>query len=526
MSPSEVSARPRFSWDMKSPLWTDGKGSQESYYESVLQWKKFHDTLLDTNNNKVPAALQGLVLLSQLYGRAKDLAKKVSEADLSTDDGALRVAEAIHKTDALSIVTDVYERFSSVLATKRSDNESLKNFETRFDAQVSKLHSITGDKKLPDSLVSFILLNNSNIENNQRVTVLASCAPKGNDATENVLESIKYDEIASILRSSDSPAKSDKPALSAHSVKTKHGFRYQPRHTDIAELKKKTKCKECKKKGHWAGDPECELTKKNDQNQAHPPQNANGNANGNAQANGNGKPKALHFHMANFSDQIEEAPGPMVDDGAPYSGIGIQELANLFESINCEWNGKLNPIPKTVRATPFWQYGSGSHSSKPRPILGPVDLQLTSDQGNPVTICHLVIEGSSPWVIRKNVTKHCDIIHSNGNLLRFGSDSISDTVQLFEHDNHSYISMVKFYIESVVSAHHPRVASLCASSAGFATKMSFDDSKKVVDRVHKHVCGHSNYEDISLLLKRNHIWSDDISHYLGQILNTVLTVIW
>lgn len=187
---------------MKSPPWADGKESQEIYHEAVKQWKKFHDTIVDTNSKIL---LQGMVLVSQLYGRARDLAKKVSETEIESVNGELMVASEIHKMDALYKVTDVYERFPAVISTKRSENESLKIFETRFDAQMVKLNSMTGDMKIPDSLVSIIILNNSNIEKNQRVTVLASCSPKGDHSQTGVLEAIKYEEIASILSSLNAP---------------------------------------------------------------------------------------------------------------------------------------------------------------------------------------------------------------------------------------------------------------------------------------------------------------------------------
>lgn len=93
------------------------------------------------------------------------------------------------------------------------------------------------------------------------------------------------------------------------------------------------------------------------------------------------------------------APGPLVDDGAPYSGLGIVELRALAGELLPRWNGSLDQIPESVRSTPYWQYGSGQHASAKRKILVSVVLSTSSDQGNRIDIRHLVIEGSSQWVI-------------------------------------------------------------------------------------------------------------------------------
>ena len=75
-------SRPRFSWDMKNAPWTDGKGNQERFYEAVQQWVNFHNLLPDSNSNKIPANLQGVILQSQLYGRARDLCLKISSTEI------------------------------------------------------------------------------------------------------------------------------------------------------------------------------------------------------------------------------------------------------------------------------------------------------------------------------------------------------------------------------------------------------------------------------------------------------------
>ena len=44
--------------------------------------------------------------------------------------------------------------------------------------------------------------------------------------------------------------------------------------------------------------------------------------------------------------------------------------------------------------------------------------------------------------------------------------------------------------------------------------------KAIVDKVHHHVCGHSNYHDIQILLDRNGLWNADVRKYLSTVLYT------
>lgn len=44
------------------------------------------------------------------------------------------------------------------------------------------------------------------------------------------------------------------------------------------------------------------------------------------------------------------------------------------------------------------------------------------------------------------------------------------------------------------------------------------ETKKTIDRVRNHVCGHPNYRDTSTLLKRNKLWTEECAKYLSQLL--------
>ena len=126
--------RPKFSWDISNVPWTDGRGNQEEYANAVKLWSNFHDLLPATNSDKIPSALQGIMLQSQLYGRTRDVVKKVDPADIKKEGGAQLIVNAIYKRDPLSVMSEVYTAFNEVLNTKRGTSESFQNFESRFEA--------------------------------------------------------------------------------------------------------------------------------------------------------------------------------------------------------------------------------------------------------------------------------------------------------------------------------------------------------------------------------------------------------
>ena len=157
---------------------------------------------------------------------------------------------------------------------------------------------------------------------------------------------------------------------------------------------------------------------------------------------------ATHIHTENGNTvQL----GPLLDDGAPYSGMGLEEILLLKHTIMPTFNGNLDPLPAAVVCRPFWQYGSGKHASSRRKILGSILLSLLSDQGVKVEIRHLIIEGSSPWIIGRNVTRHSDIIHRKGNYLHFSllQSNATNTLQLINHDFHSYLPSHIFFMISM-----------------------------------------------------------------------------
>ena len=118
------------------------------------------------------------------------------------------------------------------------------------------------------------------------------------------------------------------------------------------------------------------------------------------------------------SNDMCDFVGPLLDDGAPYSGIGVNELKLLDSNLSTNFRSGLDPIPSEIKDRPFWKYGTGNHASELRKILGSILISGVTDCGTNFQIRHLVIEGSSKWIVGQNVTAKCDILHIGGNYLK------------------------------------------------------------------------------------------------------------
>ena len=110
--------------------------------------------------------------------------------------------------DASTIVDNAFSDFQHLLLTKRGNNESFRNFESRFASSIAKMKSYSS-KASPESLRAFILLSNSNIDAIYRIKIRPSATSHDAESassliSEELMDSVTYDPIASVLRQCDS----------------------------------------------------------------------------------------------------------------------------------------------------------------------------------------------------------------------------------------------------------------------------------------------------------------------------------
>lgn len=89
-------------------------------------------------------------------------------------------------------------------------------------------------------------------------------------------------------------------------------------------------------------------------------------------------------------DKTDTILGPLVDDGAPYSAIGELELTIIIKEHNVTCFNRTENIPNGLHGNTHLQYGTGTHASPPRKIIGSVDIEAMSDSDNPMQIKHII----------------------------------------------------------------------------------------------------------------------------------------
>lgn len=511
-----------------------------------------------------------MILRSQLYGRARNLAFSLSFNDLKEADGTDKIVSAVYTRDPMSVVSEVFPDFHSLLNTKRGQNESFKNFESRFAAQYSNLTAHGINAKLPEPISAMLSMSNSCIDDAQRVSMLAATA-KGDDAkkpdsklkTNDYISIIKYSEIASVIRRRDksnfrnAPSNLNTfPSNSASKNRTnfrnngnnRSNFRNHTRNrnilspTDLAQLKRRYQCRSCGNYGHWSNDHQSDGTIRNNlpnstapleqpaqkpSDNKHTNQNHNNSAGRNNTMNiGNANVICGSFINTNDINVEPEAIGPLVHDGAPYSALGLDELSTLRNTNRTSIT--LDPLPHEIRIFQFWKYGIGAHSSSAKRIIGCKFISSKSKLGNTINIRHLVTEGSSQFVIGRNVTRPFDIIHIGAHEIRFDEvDEVRDAISLIDHNRLSYIIINSAIRKKPVSppiftssGFSATIADTGENKTDFEKKLSWTETKRIVDKVHHHVCGHSPYSDMRTLLTKNGLWNSVTQHYLSNVVKS------
>lgn len=225
-------------------------------------------------------------------------------------------------------------------------------------------------------------------------------------------------------------------------------------------------------------------------------------------------PAVLISNMAIFRNDSNKPCGPLLDDGAPYSALGEVELRILLDELGLTFPRQIDPIPRSLQGFSYFQYGTGSHASQSRKILGSVVLTAYSDSNRPIDITHIVLRGSSQWIVGRNVTRKADIQHINGNALVFcvGELDERDSIKLFNDKFLSYIPMDRF-------SQTKNFSSISALSARPVPKRTWNEIKHIIEKVHKHVCGHASFSDFKMLLERNNIWNAAVEEYICQLIN-------
>lgn len=147
--------------------------------------------------------------------------------------------------------------------------EKLRNFESRFEAQVATFNAGSDSSKFTASFTSLRLLARCNVESSQLIFVLAAAGPLSNIfsiSTEEYLKAISCASVASVLRQCYHKKDGEQnvhqtPTLYAQNASTtsnscsrrKYG-KEKINPAEPSDLKMKTQSRICHKNGQWASE--------------------------------------------------------------------------------------------------------------------------------------------------------------------------------------------------------------------------------------------------------------------------------
>lgn len=154
--------------------WTVGVDDQTEFADSVLRWQAFHANISEAKSNKISPMNQVIVLLSHFYGRAKVLCKSIPDFVVCNEKRVEAIVGAFHKRDLLSVLLSVYGELITLMTAKRTPNETPKNFELRFNAELTRFNSLATNTALFGTVSAIISLANANVDANQKVSTLAA----------------------------------------------------------------------------------------------------------------------------------------------------------------------------------------------------------------------------------------------------------------------------------------------------------------------------------------------------------------
>lgn len=296
------------------------------YAQAVSSWCDFQDNLPDANPNKIGKNNRGIVLRSQLYGRAKDLCKGLDSTKVASVDGVKLIVNSVYKRDALSVVTTLYDELQQLMSLRRERGESFPEYELRFAAQLARFNSLAPCVAVHDCLSALMLLANADVDSSQRISILAATSPNDKllnetSTMEDYAQTISYETVATVLRQceksiSTTPSTAGR-ALAASSAaphssngsRPNRGNRVRLTLEQVAEAKRASQCKRCGQFGHWWGDhDESGELKPGSVSSDKPIVTAGGNneaAAGDVPNDLGKKPKrALHFNTASLTSAV------------------------------------------------------------------------------------------------------------------------------------------------------------------------------------------------------------------------------
>lgn len=311
---------------------------------------------------------------------------------------------------------------------------------------------MTDSTGLPGSITSLQLLANAEAADNQRVTGPAAAAPNNNlpnslSLNDDYLKTITYQSVSSVAKQCEfNRSSSNLNASSGTSDARRDGhirsskakcwkpFSQLPK-SDQERIMIRNLCSTCGKYAHW-------------RNQyllygSLPPgiKSVDG-ANTGSKVKLNDSKSTLKFIVAQVSEMNwqysgvsnDTHSGPLVDDGAPYSAIGLAELQVLLSHVGINLQDSLQSTLTELDGYTHWRHGPGKHSGTRRRIIEYSFITLLPDTGRIIYVCYVFLERSSQWALGKYIASKVDIEHVCRLAMTFLVGGIVDFTSLINYE--------------------------------------------------------------------------------------------
>lgn len=184
-----------------------------------------------------------------MYSRAKEILREVPNTIIESDNGTKAIVEYVYKRDALFNVSDVYQNFMTLMDFKRGSAETFRNFESRFEGQVSKFNAHSDTSKIPTSPTALMLLANSNVDSGQPISVLDASTPTSDNNTKTTNEffkTINYNSVAYVLQHMDRTGNNERESSTGLASALHNNTAYTTVHQACRKKQRRKKTQPCK----------------------------------------------------------------------------------------------------------------------------------------------------------------------------------------------------------------------------------------------------------------------------------------
>lgn len=161
--------------------------------------------LTDSHNlNKITRVTRGLVLLANLFGRARDLGQNVRAAIMESDGAVPLVIESLYKRESLPMTSLRFSQLKSLLSCRSDVNETEIAIEARLAARLSKFNNMEPTSALPECMAAYYLLGAAYVDDSQCIAIMAAAPPKDASVTPRSLtgsffKAVTCERIVSVL---------------------------------------------------------------------------------------------------------------------------------------------------------------------------------------------------------------------------------------------------------------------------------------------------------------------------------------